>query len=59
MKHLKNFNESNKSENTSSKDNEELIKKFKKLLDDEDVSRSQKLTIKKIISDIESGKYQK
>jgi hypothetical protein len=59
MKHLKNFNESNKSENTSSKDNEELINKFKKLLDDKDVSRSQKLTIKKIISDIESGKYQK
>jgi len=56
MKHLKSFNESNKS---SSKDNEELIEKFKKLLDDKDVSRSQKLTIKKIISDIESGKYQK
>lgn len=56
MKHLKKFNES---KSDLSKDEEELIKKFQKLLDDKDVSRSQKVTIKKVISDLKSGKYQK
>jgi hypothetical protein len=53
MKHLKKFNES---KSDLSKDEEELIKKFQKLLDDKDTSRSQKVIINKVISDIKSGK---
>lgn len=57
MKHIRKFNESNEVDLT--KEEKEVITKLEKLSKADDVSRSQKTLINKVISQIKEGKYKK
>jgi hypothetical protein len=57
MKHIRKFNESNEVDLT--KEEKEVITKLEKLSKADDVSRSQKTLINKVISEIKEGKYKK
>lgn len=57
MKHLRKFNESQEVELTESEKG--IITKLEKLSKSDDVSRTQKSLISKVINDIKTGKYKK
>ena len=57
MKHIRKFNESNEVDLTE--EEKEVITKLEKLSKADDVSRSQKTLINKVISQIKEGKYKK
>ena len=57
MKHIRKFNESNEVDLTE--EESKVISKLEKLSKADDVSRSQKTLINKVISEIKEGKYKK
>lgn len=59
MKHLRKFNESQEVEVELTESEKKIIDNLEKLSRMDDVSKTQKSLISKVINDIKSGKYKK